>query len=1040
MGPMQTPELPGFSLLRVIGRGSFGEVWIARTLTGEYRAVKIVRLGDGGVSPADDRRQELGDRVFRGVQAYLRHLPPGSSSALSVLHVDRDPEGRFFYYVMELADDAATGRDIDPERYQALTLSEFRRRSEGQTVPADETVRLGVRLAEGLAALHAAGLVHRDIKPNNIIFIGGQPRLADIDLVRPSEATLSIGGAPGYAPLEGPGRPTADVFSLGRTLYATVTGLPAGEFPRLPEDWDQRPDAEVLGRLNRVLLRACDRDPEKRYKSGSELLAALRGVERGEDFEKLRRSRRAYLLTTAVALTAIPLSAIAFHQFQRGRGDRQFAEYKYLLNRAANHLSQNDFEISRKFLDEAVANAGATLESELLRRQIEDQTNYARGFRFKDSFGVPAGDYEIHGASGSVEIKISDDLSRVAIKKDTWCGVYSIPAGKPLFAMTNIWILCGFLSPGNEVAGSQFDTNGGTVLRVWNAETGDKLMPEIAGDWIPAGILEDGRTLTCVPRSFDAEKLMRWRPLDGWKAYDKWKLPPYRRPKSDLRGPRGDGTDVKVSANKRGNIIHVFDNYPTNGRFEPGAWPDVMTMSTLRRDITFPMSFDLTKWWPFISRDEVGQITFPPSDDGTCWINFSSTREMLRLESYSGMGFRRPQKNLTAAAIASDGKFVALGSDWDAVRILDGVTGGTIALLPSPKMQVSNLLLHRDTNLFIYSYQSSRMQLWELHPEYISRMRRKRFLKEGVDADLIEAHGFPARIAARFEEGKANRITWGHLSFAIGDQSGSLLEKVEKEFSSRQTPLFFEDGVRFVWAWSGGGSLALRALDEERLSSTTIYDRETPVFTNVVENGHRRLLIDPSSDRKQFFLYSENSVSGWEIHRLDVRCLFDAKISEGLSIRHIFPSADFSHALVITTGGLIFRLDLKTGAFMKIDTGEKKIITGCRIPKLDTWLLGTAGGQLLRAKLPGNDVMEVFIRDFGTPDDIVASDTDNRIICAGSDGKIKIFRLSDGSEIVEIANFSLTLEAGRHNLKRIFHLPKERKVFTLSADGWLSEW
>jgi serine/threonine protein kinase len=98
---------------------------------------------------------------------------------VDILHVGRT--SRYLYYIMELADDHLTGREIDALNYAPRTLkSELERH---QRLPATESIRLGLSLTEALEALHACGLTHRDIKPANIIFVDGTPKLAEIGLV-----------------------------------------------------------------------------------------------------------------------------------------------------------------------------------------------------------------------------------------------------------------------------------------------------------------------------------------------------------------------------------------------------------------------------------------------------------------------------------------------------------------------------------------------------------------------------------------------------------------------------------------------------------------------------------------------------------------------------------------------------------------------------------------------------------------------------------------------------------------------------------------
>src|SRR3954464_11531447 len=102
-------EIPDHDLIRSIGTGSYGLVWLARSLTGTLRAVKIVSRN----SFSNERPFE---REFAGIQKFepISRTHPG---LVNILHVGRNTAGGYFYYVMELADDVVTGPSINPETY-----------------------------------------------------------------------------------------------------------------------------------------------------------------------------------------------------------------------------------------------------------------------------------------------------------------------------------------------------------------------------------------------------------------------------------------------------------------------------------------------------------------------------------------------------------------------------------------------------------------------------------------------------------------------------------------------------------------------------------------------------------------------------------------------------------------------------------------------------------------------------------------------------------------------------------------------------------
>ena len=111
--PLPPPRVPDHELLRRIGRGSYGEVWLARsTATGAYRAVKIVHRA------SFDHKRPF-EREFEGILKF-EPISRKHDSQVDILHVSRGED--CFYYVMELADDQATGGQINPDAYEPRTL------------------------------------------------------------------------------------------------------------------------------------------------------------------------------------------------------------------------------------------------------------------------------------------------------------------------------------------------------------------------------------------------------------------------------------------------------------------------------------------------------------------------------------------------------------------------------------------------------------------------------------------------------------------------------------------------------------------------------------------------------------------------------------------------------------------------------------------------------------------------------------------------------------------------------------------------------
>lgn len=269
---VEIPCIPDHQMVCRIGEGAYGEVWLARNVLGTYRGVKVVRR-----TTFDDDRPF--DREFEGIQRFepISRSHPGF---VSILHVGRNEATRWFYYVMEVADDVTQEQSIDPKTYVPRTLSaEIKKRGR---LPVAECVQIGISLSAALAHLHRQGLIHRDIKPSNIIYIRSTPRLADVGLVTVAGEQGSCVGTLGFIPSEDPGTPQADIFALGKVLYQIAVGQSAKEFPDLPASVFDNSDKLQFTRFNRVILKACAANPRERYQTAEELQSALAALREPE--------------------------------------------------------------------------------------------------------------------------------------------------------------------------------------------------------------------------------------------------------------------------------------------------------------------------------------------------------------------------------------------------------------------------------------------------------------------------------------------------------------------------------------------------------------------------------------------------------------------------------------------------------------------------------------------------------------------------------------------------------------------------------------
>ena len=298
-------------LLRLIGRGSYGEVWLARLAEGSFCAAKIVRRE----SFTDERPYE---REFNGI-ARFAPLSRTYESQLRILQVGRDDQNGFFFYLMELADDEQTGRLITPETYVPRTLRSDLRRC--GRLPLDDCIRIGMGLSAALENLHQNGLIHRDVKPSNVVFVGGVPKLADIGLVTDSDVTVSFVGTEGFIPPEGPGSAQADIYSLGKVLYEISTGRDRQAFPELPTSAVDSAQGKRFLELNSIIARCCHGDLSQRYSSARQIYADLALLNRGRSVRlkaALRRNVKLALWTTAVVVVLFGL-ILGYFLFLAGR-------------------------------------------------------------------------------------------------------------------------------------------------------------------------------------------------------------------------------------------------------------------------------------------------------------------------------------------------------------------------------------------------------------------------------------------------------------------------------------------------------------------------------------------------------------------------------------------------------------------------------------------------------------------------------------------------------------------------------------------------
>ncbi|MGW7357188.1 serine/threonine-protein kinase [Streptomyces sp. NPDC054802] len=259
------PERMGdYRLVARLGAGGMGQVFLGRSAGGRPVAVKVVRPeygADAGFRRSFAREVEAARRVGGFFTAQV---------------VDADPEAERPWLVSAF---------VPGPSLQAVV-------GEHGGLPARALRVLAAGLAEGLDAIHKCALVHRDLKPGNVIMAADGPRVIDFGIARALDATSytvtgSVTGTPGYmSPEQARGDrdigPAGDVFALGSVLAFASTGAapfgdghPAAVLYRIVQE---EPDLSLVDNELRGLVAACLAKEPSARPAPAEILRALAGA------------------------------------------------------------------------------------------------------------------------------------------------------------------------------------------------------------------------------------------------------------------------------------------------------------------------------------------------------------------------------------------------------------------------------------------------------------------------------------------------------------------------------------------------------------------------------------------------------------------------------------------------------------------------------------------------------------------------------------------------------------------------------------------
>jgi serine/threonine-protein kinase len=373
------PQVPGYEVEAVLGRGGMGVVYKARDLALK-RAVALKMLAAGHPHPAERARL----RAEAEAVARLQH------PNIVQIHEVGEADGRPF-----IALEFVAGGSLDE-------------RLAGRPLPPRDAARLVAALAEAMHLAHSRNLVHRDLKPGNVLLAGEagtpvgqcQPKVTDFGLVRQLDADSGqtfdglVIGTPSYmAPEQAEGRarsagPAADVYALGAILYECLTGRPPfdGATPQetLVQVRTREPVAPSALRrgvprdLETICLKCLRKEPERRYSSAQELADDLHRFLDGKPV----RARPVGLWERAAkwarrrpAVAALMAGSLLLVMALVGGGlwlERQLAQRRQAveadLEEVAGQLEQARWTAARAALERAEARLGGGGPGDLRRR------------------------------------------------------------------------------------------------------------------------------------------------------------------------------------------------------------------------------------------------------------------------------------------------------------------------------------------------------------------------------------------------------------------------------------------------------------------------------------------------------------------------------------------------------------------------------------------------------------------------------------------------------------------------------------------------